>query len=370
MQTPSPVESHTLIASISWADWLGGVGAVISGLSTAVLVIGAIAAWKSYQTSNQHIQRENLRQETQWLVTFFDSFYRDERFTATRKALEFNYFECLDKYVQSGLTGRSSRLTCTEEDLLLGSWLDNLLNVFEFLRFLESKGQVPSEEVEAIFSYYLHAFIGYPMYASLQLYCRKFGYKKIISEFEQKASVQEFPLRKVDDNNIFVYGTLKPGVDMKFHLPLTDSVDDAAVEILNKTTLEIVERDAWVSGRLLNAKDFPALLIDRRFLGSNLAHETDKIFGMVLKIQAASASSQPSLGDTLRALDIYEEADITGGRIPGLYGRLLYERTYVPVYCSSLKQWVGAWVYEYIGDQTDFTYIADGRWATPGKWQD
>lgn len=75
-----------------------------------------------------------------------------------------------------------------------------------------------------------------------------------------------------------------------------------------------------MSGRLLNLGDFPGLLLDRRFLGSSLAQATDKVFGMVLTMQATNAISQASLEDTLRVLDIYEEADVTGGRMPGLYG--------------------------------------------------
>lgn len=352
-------------ASESSSDWLIGVGTMLTGLSTTILVVGAIAGWKSYQAANRRGKEESSRQQTQWLATFFDSFYRDERFTRIRTELEFHYFDSLDNYVQAAVSGRFCRLVCTGEELLLGAWLDNLLNVFEFLRFLEHKKQVPSEEVDAIFSYYLYAFIREPSYAAVQLYCRKFGFKKIISGFEQKATVEKVSLSSVDESYVFVYGTLRPDADMK--LSLARSVEEVTASAIDSINWTVFEEDGWVSGRLLDLGAFPGLLLDRKFLGSWHAEAARKVYGKVLKLETSESNgSGAALDEILRMLDMYEEADITGGRVRGLYGDLLYERMYVPVYCPSKSCWLGAWAYEYVGDQSAARPVPSGRWDKSG----
>jgi hypothetical protein len=117
--------------------------------SQAVLAVAVISGgiWGLYTyAQGQRAQRG------QWLSNIFADFYCKYSFRNVRATFEHDYDGTLGPLVQQRVTDRE--LPTTEDEIALLMELDNLLNYFENILYLEEQGLLRKKERLALFQYW------------------------------------------------------------------------------------------------------------------------------------------------------------------------------------------------------------------------
>ncbi|HXB21247.1 MAG TPA: hypothetical protein VNV88_07700 [Candidatus Solibacter sp.] len=149
-------------------DWIA-FGQVLTGAGTLALFITALIAYKSYAHQN------NL-ERLKWLQQLYDSFYNQDRYKSVRQKIDFNDVEGLfSLLLRSNTEPQSMRF---EERKQLDEFTD-YLNFFEWIAFLESKGQLSFEDVDSMFNYYLKRVMQVDQDQQFRKYIQHAGYEKL-----------------------------------------------------------------------------------------------------------------------------------------------------------------------------------------------
>jgi gamma-glutamylcyclotransferase (GGCT)/AIG2-like uncharacterized protein YtfP len=273
-----------------------------SALGSMLLGVGAVLGgfWALY---NYH--RTRRYEAARWLQGVFKDFYLSERFKEVRELLEYGYPERTGPLLERRITDRHVPIT-TEEMRLLGE-LDNLLNYFEHVLYLEQERHISLKDRQAVFEYWFD-IMGAPERASLRRYVARFGFERLA-----KALSAEGP------EYVAVYGSLRAG----FALPDAPDMGSALID----------RGDCTIGGQLYDLGDYPGLRLGE---GS--------VVGQLLEVRHLSV---------FRQLDEYERYDALRPA-DSLYLRRVVRLENPPV---------DAWVYVYNRDVEGKPLIKSGDWA-------
>lgn len=136
------------------------IAAIIGSIAGLLLAIPAFFALLQYR-SNSRAQR------AQWLVGLFERFYEKDSYREVRRHVEWQEEEVRSKI--------------SEDPDFEQKWTD-YLNFFEFIAYLEGIGELKSQDVDAMFRYWiddLRRFDGY---------LREFGYENLVQLLRRHSS--------------------------------------------------------------------------------------------------------------------------------------------------------------------------------------
>jgi hypothetical protein len=114
-------------------------------IGTAVGLITAALAYRNY---HKQTKLERLK----WLQQLYESFYKDNRYRPMRQRIDFDDLDDLLPLLRKNET-RSEKLSQAQRDQL--DEFTDYLNFFEWIAFLEHKGQLPFKDLDVMFNYYL-----------------------------------------------------------------------------------------------------------------------------------------------------------------------------------------------------------------------
>jgi len=273
-------------------------------LGTMLLGAGVIVGggWSLF---NYH--RARRTEAITWMHRVFEDFYLKDIFVEVRVLIEYDYEEIAMALVEKRITDR--HVPVSTEEIALLRQLDNLLNYFEYVLYLENEGQIKREDRQAIFEYWFD-IMNDGRRASLRRYIAHFGFERVAAE-----------LKVEDTPYIAVYGSLRQG----FGLP------DLPEEL---TTMLVDEGACTIEGDLYDLGDYPGLLPGRGQVVGQLFRVTDSHGAFPL-------------------LDKYERFD------PSAPDHSLYIRHCVRL----MNPEVDAWVYIYNGFPATDKLIKSGDWA-------
>lgn len=271
-------------------------------LGQMLLGVGAIFAgmWALY---NYH--RTRRYEAARWLQGVFKDFYLSERFKDVRELLEYNYPERAGPLLERRITDRHVPITTDEMHLLQD--VDNLLNYFEHVLYLENEGHLSQKDRQAVFEYWFDVMSA-PERASLRRYVSRFGFERVAKALSAGSL-----------DYVAVYGSLRSG----FALPDAPDVGDRLID----------RGTCTIQGLLYDLGDYPGVVAGQ---GS--------VAGELFEIRDLTV---------FRDLDQYERYDALDPD-SSLYIRRLV-RLQEPT--------VDAWIYLYNRDIEGKPIIPSGDWA-------
>ena len=112
----------------------------------------------------------------QWLNSIFADFYCKYSFTAVRAKFEHDYDGSLRPLIQQRVTNRDLPIDGAQTALLLE--LDNLLNYFENILYLEENGLLRKAERLALFEYWF-SLLRADNHGEIRRYINRFGWVRV-----------------------------------------------------------------------------------------------------------------------------------------------------------------------------------------------
>lgn len=145
------------------------IGQILTGMGTIALFVIAFFAYKSYAYQNR---LERLK----WLQQLYENFYNQERYKAVRQKIDFNdVADLLSLLRRSDTEPEALRF---EERKQVDEFTD-YLNFFEWIAFLESKGQLSFEDIDVMFNYYLKRLLQVDQDQQFRRYIQHAGYEQL-----------------------------------------------------------------------------------------------------------------------------------------------------------------------------------------------
>jgi len=142
------------------ADW-ADVFTIVGGVATAVLVVPAAFAVLQYF-------RNSRRQRAQWLADLFERFYEGEAYREVRRHVEW-------------VDENTLRSALSDDPDLEQKWTD-YLNFFEFIAYLQKVGELKSEDVDAMFRYWIDQL------RPFQGHLAEYGYENLVQLLRERTS--------------------------------------------------------------------------------------------------------------------------------------------------------------------------------------
>jgi len=204
------------------ADEWSALGNII--LSISVTIAGF---WTLYNFS-----RTRKTDRAQWLKQIFVEFYLDDSFSVVRSYLEYNYEDKLSKLIERRFFDRD--ITITDHEASILKELDQLLNYFEHLLYLEDSGLLLRKDRDAIFEYWFD-ILSAPEKAVMRRYTGHFGFERVAKALNASTK-----------NYIFLYGSLRQDQSAYKELEL-----DKYLNFVQKSTL---------MGSLYDLGEYPGLV--------------------------------------------------------------------------------------------------------------
>ena len=286
----------------------------ISAVAELIFALGAVGGgvWGVYT------YRKSKRTEAaEWINELFRDFYLNDQFEEIRRGLEYHYDEEIQQLIEGRLTERDRNIKpLDKEDIELLAQIDDLLNYFEHISYLEQEGHIKTEDKEAMFEYWFR-LLDQPKFAAIRRYVSKFGFNRISDSLDAP-----------DEDYIMIYGTLMKGYEGYEEL----SLDDYLTKI----------DECTVSGVLYDLEDYPGLILKNE-LGSEASDSVTSIKGEVYRVDNENIFGK---------MDEFERYDPNGD---SLYVREMIRLDDPPL---------DAWVYVYNRDVEDATVIESGDWRS------
>jgi len=292
--------------NLSWgpAEW--------SAFAELLLACSAAMAgvWALY---NFNLSRRTDR--AQWLKQIFVEFYLDDSFSKVRSYLEYKYETHLRTLIEKRFYDRE--LPLDEESTSVLKELDQLLNYFEHLLYLEENGLLLKQDRLAVFEYWFDILSDKKM-AIVRRYTAHFGFERVAKE-----------LNANETNMIALYGSLRQ--------------DQPAFDELG-----LGEHLRWISdckfnGKMYDLGEYPGVVEDSDSI----------IHGQLFEVL------NPSAIEILDKFERFFANDIDNS---------LYIRT-----CIQLREPnTEAWTYYYNTSKDERDYkskpvVADGNWSKHHK---
>lgn len=288
-------------------DWVSAIAEFIFALGVAAGGLWAIYTYRESKRTNA----------AEWINNLFKDFYLNDRFEDIRRGLEYHYEDEIQPLIEGRLTENDRRVKpLTEEDIELLSQIDDLLNYFEHIAYLEKEGHIKAKDRDAMFEYWFE-LLNQPKFAAIRRYASKFGFQGIATALDS-----------TDEEYIMIYGTLMRDYDAHEELSLTDHL----------TYLD----ECTVNGKLYDLGEYPGLIL-RNGMDPDPSGEQRHVTGELYRVEDESVFAE---------MDEFERYD-PNDRENSLYVRQIVRLNDPPV---------DAWVYVYNRDIEDATIIESGDW--------
>lgn len=288
-------------------DWISAVAELIFALGA---VGGGIWGVYTYRKSKR-------TEAAEWINELFRDFYLNDRFEEIRRGLEYHYDEDIQDLIEGRLTERDRNMKpLDDEDIELLAQIDDLLNYFEHISYLEQEGHIKTEDKEAMFEYWFR-LLDQPKFAAIRRYVSKFGFDRITDSLDAP-----------EEDYIMIYGTLMQGYKGYEELSL-----DKYLTKVGTCTL---------SGKLYDLEDYPGLILQSD-LDSVASDQLQSVEGEIYRVDNESIFGK---------MDEFERYDPNGD---SLYVRQMVRLDDPPL---------DAWVYVYNRSVEDATVIESGDWRS------
>ena len=157
-------------ALTAWGQYFAGAGTV--GLVFGA-VYAAVVAIKEYRQSIAAARERIALDKAKWLSQLFEKFYQERHYKDIRRRIDFgNIQEILE------LLAKDDRLDAnfSEKEQQLFDEFTDYLNLFEFVAYLKELKQLESEDIKAIFAYYMERLIEVDSGGEIRRYLDGNGY--------------------------------------------------------------------------------------------------------------------------------------------------------------------------------------------------
>lgn len=151
----------------------------------AILILGPAALWTVWT-----YHKSKKKESAEWLHKLFTSFYLSNDVYPIRTAIEFESETKLRPVIERMLINED--LETTEDERRILCDVDSLLNYFEFILYLEEKGQISRADCEKLFAYWF-SLLNKPSVGYLRLYCHRFGYEGICEKITGESKCSDVP---------------------------------------------------------------------------------------------------------------------------------------------------------------------------------
>ncbi len=153
-----------------WGQYLSGAGTL--GLVLAGLYAAA-AAIKAYDQNLWADRRKNDLEKAKWLSQLFQSFYEKDTYKGMRRKFDFGNMDDV-----LGLIRKDSGTAPVfhEEEQILFDQFTDYLNFFELVAYLSKLEQLDSEDIKAVFAYYLGRLVKIDTTTEIRTYIETNGY--------------------------------------------------------------------------------------------------------------------------------------------------------------------------------------------------
>jgi hypothetical protein len=152
-----------LFAIVKFASddkFLAGWGAYFTALATFALVVGALVAAR---TAIQELGEKRNLERARWLTDLYRSHYEEEKFKSIRAKIDYNDLDDVRAIIKKDLQSRGGagqnavpETSWTDKEKLLLDELTDYFNFFELIGYLCKLEVISSEDVNALFQYYLN----------------------------------------------------------------------------------------------------------------------------------------------------------------------------------------------------------------------
>jgi gamma-glutamylcyclotransferase (GGCT)/AIG2-like uncharacterized protein YtfP len=176
-----------------------------------ILILGPAAFWTLWI-----YHKSKKKESAEWLHKLFTSFYLSEDVYPIRTAIEFESETKLRPVIERMLINEHLETTKDEQRILCD--VDTLLNYFEFILYLEEKGQISRADCEKLFDYWF-SLLNKPSVGYLRLYCHRFGYEGICEKITGESKCSDVP------EHIAFYGSLMDDHGKQKELKIKDYLE-------------------------------------------------------------------------------------------------------------------------------------------------
>lgn len=289
------------------SDWISAIAELIFALG---VVGGGIWGVYTYKKSKR-------RDAAEWINDLFKDFYLNEQFEDIRRGLEYHYEEEIQLLIEGRLTERDREIKLLEQkDIELLAQIDDLLNYFEHIAYLEEESHIKAKDREAMFEYWFD-LLNQPKFAAIRRYVSKFGFDRVADSLEAPK-----------EDYIMIYGTLMQGYEGYDELSLADYM----------TKVD----NCKISGELYDLGDYPGLILENG-PGPDISGGPESVRGELYRVDDERIFSK---------MDEFERYDPNGD---SLYVRQMVRLDEPPG---------DAWVYVYDRDLEGATVIKSGDWRS------
>lgn len=286
-------------------DWISAIAELIFALG---IVGGGLWGLYTYQKSRRMDAAE-------WINDLFRDFYLNDRFEEIRRGMEYDYDEEIRPLIEGRLTERDRQIkTLDEDDIELLAEVDDLLNYFEHIAYLEQEGHIKTRDKEAMFEYWFD-LLNQKKFAAIRRYVSKFGFERVADSLDAP-----------EEDYVMIYGTLMEGYDGYKELSLGDYMTKIG--------------ECTVRGSLYDLGDYPGLILQDKS-SSDMEKESEYVKGELYQVDDESIFG---------IMDEFERYDPCGDS--------LYIRQMVRLD----EPQIDAWVYVYNRDTEDADIIESGDW--------
>lgn len=147
------------------------------GGGTVGLVAGALyaaaAATREYRRNVDTDEKRTELEKAKWLSQLFHRFYESPKYKEIRRRIDYAHIEDLRALIRKDKDSEARFLP--EEQLVFDQFTD-YLNLFEFVAYLRQLEQLDSEDIKAMFAYYLERLVEVDTNGEIRTYVRDNGY--------------------------------------------------------------------------------------------------------------------------------------------------------------------------------------------------
>jgi gamma-glutamylcyclotransferase (GGCT)/AIG2-like uncharacterized protein YtfP len=260
--------------------------------------------------------RRNRRSDAaRWLTDVFRDFYLEDRFEHVRHVLEYEFEDVAGPLLERRITDR--HVAVSGEDLRLLKELDDLLNYFEYVLYLEQEKHLARSDRQAVFEYWFDVLCADER-ASIRRYSAYFGFERVARA-----------LMATDEDRVVLYGSLLPGLGGA-------DAPDLAGKLVRIGPCRI-------PGYLIDLGDYPGLV---RSMSPG-----DEVVGEIYRVQ------DKAVFKLLDEFERYDAQDPAGSLYVRRLVRLLEPRS-------------DAWTYIYNRASEQHPRVPDGDWRAYAEGAD
>jgi len=154
----------------AWGEYLTGAGTV--GLAAGALYAASVAV-REYRRGREADQERGRLEKAKWLSEMFRSFYEKEDYKRIRRMID---FDDIGEILSLLREDQKPNPKFSEKHQELFDAFTDYMNLFEFVAYLKSLDQLDSEDIKAMFAYYLERIVEVDRTGDIRKYLDANGY--------------------------------------------------------------------------------------------------------------------------------------------------------------------------------------------------